>query len=442
MKHSYIAVFICVVFSTAVTSSLRAQEVFTVEQVVAFALEQNYDVRLMKNTSVTAATSEKYSWGVYAPQINGTASTLWNNNSQVLEFADETRNTSGHPRANNITAGVQLAWTLFDGGKMFATRERLEAFAAQGELLVKDQMVNTIATVVTGYYDLVRQKQQLLAIRELMAVNEERVKLAELKLQVGTGGKPELLQAKVDYNAQRTLALQQEAVIEQQKAQLNGLVGMQLPPTYDVADSILISLDIREQDVLGTVENNNFALQASRANIRMSAQALRERRGELAPRLDFNAAYNYSRVDNTVLLNPFGTVFSRSNGFNYGLTLTVPILNNFTTRSRVELERVNYTRQQLLYDQLKLNIDVALKNAYIAYDNARQVLIVEEENILVARENVSIALITFKRGATTFVELRTAQQSLAEAYTRLLQARYLAKAAETELFRLNGSLLR
>ena len=76
-----------------------------------------------------------------------------------------------------------------------------------------------------------------------------------------------------------------------------------------------------------------------------------------------------------------------------------------------------------------------------AYDNAKKILLVEEENILLARENVSIALETFKRGATTFVELRTAQQSLADAYTRLINARYLAKAAEIELLRLNGGLL-
>jgi outer membrane protein TolC len=78
----------------------------------------------------------------------------------------------------------------------------------------------------------------------------------------------------------------------------------------------------------------------------------------------------------------------------------------------------------------------------VNYDNAKKILLVEEENIFFAKENVSIALETFKRGATTYVELRTAQQSLAEAYTRLINGRYLAKVAEIELLRLNGSLLK
>jgi outer membrane protein TolC len=60
---------------------------------------------------------------------------------------------------------------------------------------------------------------------------------------------------------------------------------------------------------------------------------------------------------------------------------------------------------------------------------------------LLARENVTIAFEGFKRGITTFIELRTAQQSLADAYNRLIAARYLAKVSETELLRLKGSLL-
>jgi outer membrane protein TolC len=83
-----------------------------------------------------------------------------------------------------------------------------------------------------------------------------------------------------------------------------------------------------------------------------------------------------------------------------------------------------------------------VRNAFTGYNNAKAVLLIEEENILLAKENVFIALETFRRGTTTFIELRTAQQSLADAYNRLIAARYNAKLAETELLRLNGGLLK
>jgi len=418
-----------------------AQEEVSLGQVVALALEKNYDVLVAKNISESAATNDDYVVGAFLPQITAGASTVWNANKQVLRFQDALRNNSGEARSNNLSGSVELVWTLFDGTRMFATRERISQLEEQSELEVKDQMVNTIASVIINYYDIVRQKQQLKAIREQMSVSEERVKLAEKKLQVGTGIKPELLQARVDYNAQRTQVLQQETIIAQLKEQLNDLVGLQLPPVYDVTDSIVIDLKLKPDDSFQNLENTNYSLLAGRRNLNIANLSLRERRAEYLPFFNFNAAYNFSRNDNTKQINPFGAVYNQTDGFNYGFSVTLPILTGFNTRRQTQLARIEVTRQELLYKQQQNTIHVGLRNAFINYDNAKEILLIEEETITLARENVFIALESFKRGVNTFIELRTAQQSLAEAYNRLISARYNAKLAETELLRLNGSLL-
>lgn len=84
---------------------------------------------------------------------------------------------------------------------------------------------------------------------------------------------------------------------------------------------------------------------------------------------------------------------------------------------------------------------IEANNAFDNYNNARELMRIGEETILLARENVYIALEGFKRGVTTFIELRTAQISLEAAYTELINARYNAKVAETELLRLCGRLV-
>jgi outer membrane protein len=418
-----------------------AQDQVTLEQAVALALEKNYDVRLAENVSESATTDKSYAWGALTPQVTATGSLIWNQNNQELKFEDASRNNSGKAKSKNTTASVQLNWILFDGTKMFATLDRVNTIAAQGELIVKDQMVNSIASIITGYYGIVRQKQQLKAIEEQMGVSEERVKLAERKLQVGTGSKPELLQARVDYNAQRTQVILQEALILQLKEQLNALTGSQLPSTYEVADSIVIDLDLR-MDELSSVENSNYTLKATRLNLDIARISVHERKAEMSPVLSFNGAYNYAKTDNITLINPFAALYNQTKGINYGFTVTLPILTGFNTRREIQQASINYNRQQLLYDQQKLTIDVQVKTAFVNYDNAKKILLIEEENILLAKENVFIALEGFKRGVITSIELRTAQQSLADAYNRLINARYIAKAAETELLRLSGQLLK
>jgi outer membrane protein len=437
MKHS-IFVFVLSVF----TFSAVAQEKIQLDQVISLALEKNFDIQLVKNNSSAASTNNDYAWAAFLPQLNGSGSTVTNSTKQRLEFKDITKNIKGTNEATTLAGSVLLNWTLFDGTKMFATRQRIAIIDEQGELLIKDQMVNSIASVINTYFNIVKQKQQLTAIQEQMAVSDVRVKLAEKKLQVGTGAKPELLQAKVDYNSQRTQVIQQETAITQLKASLNALLGSQLPASYDVVDSIAINLDLKEEEVLSNLESSNYSLKAARRNFNIASLSLHERRAELFPILSFTGAYNYNRADNTKLVNPYGTIFSLSNGYNYGFTLAVPILNGLTTRRQIELAKITYDRQEILYDQMKTNVDVGLRNAFVNYENAKKILIIEEETILLAKENVFIALESFKKGLTTFIELRTAQQSLADAYNQLITARYNAKLAETELLRLNGGLLK
>lgn len=419
-----------------------SQKQVLLEEVVALALEHNYDVRISKNVLEAASTDNDYAFGAFIPQLNGSASRVWNNNNQKLEFQDAARNNSGLAESNNFSAGVQLNWLLFDGTRMFATRQRIAEIERQGEVNVKGQMVNTIAQIITNYYNIIQQKQQLKATQELMSVNEERVRLADRKLSVGAGIKPELLQAKLDLNAQRTQIIIQQAAIEQLKNQLNVLVGMNLPATYEVSDSIIIDLELTKEEILDNVESANFQLQALRQDLSISNLLLRERRAEYLPTLSLNSAYNYSFTDNVTLINPFQALSSQSNGYNYGFSLNIPILNGFNTRRLVQQASIVVNRQQLIYDQQRATVLTSVDNAYINYLNAKNILLIEEENILLARENVTIALESFKRGVNTFIELRTAQQSLEEAYSRLINSRYLAKIAETELLRLNGGLMR
>jgi len=80
-------------------------------------------------------------------------------------------------------------------------------------------------------------------------------------------------------------------------------------------------------------------------------------------------------------------------------------------------------------------------NAFQYYEQQKKALALEEENILLARENLDIIFQTYKLGAATLLQLKQAQQSLEDAYNRLIAARYNAKLSETELMRLSGMLV-
>ncbi len=434
MKHNILVLLLAASLTTG------AQPV-TIDQVVQLALQKNYDIRLSQNSAALAINDSRYSIGVFLPNLNATGAYTRN----IIDARTQLFNDSiiNRPGANfsNTNSSLQMVWTIFDGTRMFATRKRLRESEALGSLNARNQMVNSTANVIATYYGIVRQKQQLKAIQEQTSVSEERVKLAERKLQVGTGGKPELLQAKVDLNAFKTAALQQVTLIQQLKDQLNSLLGMGLPDAYEVSDTIPINFDITLPLILENLENMNTALLAARKSIQVAEQAVRESRAGRSPIVNLNGALTYNRREDELQANPFSTKSSRNQGYNYGLSVTLPIMNGMNVNRLIGQSKINLERQRIAYDQQLTIVTAGIRIAYTSYENAIKVLQIEEENILLARENVNIALEGFRRGITTFIELRTAQQSLADAYNRLIAARFNAKISETELLRLQGTLI-
>ena len=190
------------------------------------------------------------------------------------------------------------------------------------------------------------------------------------------------------------------------------------------------------------IDNTNPQLLLAQKSLSIANLALAERKAERYPVVAFNSAYNFSRTNNKTVINPFQTLFNQNRGFNYGFTATIPIFNGYITRRNITAAQLDIEFQQLQYKRNLAQINTNVAVAYRDYSLYLQTLSLEEENIKLVRENLFIARERYRLGVTTFLEMRTAEQSLAEATNRLIQARYNTKLAEIELMRLRGDLVR
>jgi len=421
--------------------NVHAQQMLTVEEAVAAAMNNNYDIALLRNDSTLAALNNSYAYAAFLPRLNATTGLIFNNNNTKQRLADGTERKQGGLKSDNKNASINLNWTVFDGFKMFATKDKLAEIVRLGELNIKNQVVNTVSDVIKGYYNIVRQKQQLIAIEEQMSLNDERVNQAEKKLSVGLGAKPELLQAKVDLNAQKAARLKQQTLIDQLKEQLNLLMVMARETRYEVADSIPFRNDLIVTEILLAAEKNSPELQVAQQNITISKLTLKERKADRYPTVNINSAYNFSRTQNQLVINNFTPLLNQNRGFNYGITAAIPILNNFNVKRQIQAAQLDISYQSTIYDYQKWRLDIAISNAYKDYELQKKTLQLEQENIVLAKENVYIASERLRLGVTSYLELRETQKSLEDAYNRLIAARYDTKLAETELLRLKGELV-
>lgn len=412
----------------------------TLQEAIERVLANNYGLRIAKNDSAALAIENEFKNAAFLPRLNANTGLTLNNNDQYQKFSDGAIRERKGIQSENISAAVALNWTLFGGLRVYTMREKAQAYQQLGDLNLRNQVINTIAQVSNSYYAIVQQRQQLKALEEQIEINQERVKLAATKLEIGTGTKPDLLQSKVDLNAQKAAQLEQQNVLIELKNELNNLMNQSPGTTFEVEDSIPFTKEIALTDLQENVATKSLSLQVAKKNIDIAALNLKEQKAERWPQINFNSNYNFTRLDNKAVVNPFQPLFNRNNGFNYGLTATIPLSNNLILRKNITQAKLDLKRQELVYENQRNQLNLAVVQAYNQYQSSKSSYQLEEENIQLAKENVRIVLEVYRLNSTTLIQLKEAQKSLQDAYTRLIRARFQTKLAETELLRLKGEL--
>jgi outer membrane protein TolC len=421
---------------------LFAQDSLTVEQAVAYALQNNYDILLSRNDSATAAINYDFRNAAFLPRFSGTTNILFNNNNQRQTLADGSKRDRTGIKSNNLNAAINLNWTLFDGFRMFILRNELDIAIRQGSLTIKNAVINSVAAVINTYYDIVRQGQQLKNVEEQMVLATDRLRLAQYKFDIGVGIKPDVLQAQIDLNNSKAAQLTQLILIDQRKQTLNQLMNVAPKADYKVSDTIPVKTDLILGNLLNDLTRQSPQLLAARANIEAAELSVRLAKADRYPVVSLVTAYNFSRTSNNTVINPFSPLFNLNRGFNYGLSVSVPILNNFTVRQQIRQSQLAVSFQQLQYQNQESLVNTGLLTSFKNYEGQKQIVTVLDSNVVLARENLFIERERYRLGRTTFIELRQAEENVSVTITNLINARYNLKLSETELLRLRGDLVR
>ncbi|MBL7883012.1 MAG: TolC family protein [Bacteroidia bacterium] len=431
----YSLLFVCFFL---VTIQLKAQEKLSLQQAIELALKNNYDIIIEKNNAKIAANNNSLGNAGMLPKIDLQANTNLADNATKQEFSSGLIVDKAGVKSTNVNAGVYLTWTLFDGMKMFATHKRLQEMEIMGQLSSKIQIENTIVQVIVNYYNVVRQTQLIKGLSENMLVSEERLKIAQKKFEIGSASKLEVLQAKVDKNAQASNLFRQKTILNELKSNLNQLLVRTVETEFDVETEIPLEFKLKYEDLKNSIQKNNAELKYTQMNIAVTSQMLRESKSQLYPRLNFNANYLFSRSENQAGF----ALLNQNLGLNLGFTASWTIFNGLNANNQIKNARLQLENANYEYNSAKALLDIQLFNLFKKYQDDAKILELEQENTKLAKEAVDIALERFRIGSSNSLELKEIQRSYDDALTRLAEAQYNAKVTETQLMKLNGEIVK
>ncbi|WP_282180320.1 TolC family protein [Maribacter stanieri] len=427
----YITIIVCLI-----AFNCFGQEVLTITDAVKTAVENNYQI-------ITAGNNLKIDSLSVSPGFAGMLPTLEASidDTNSVQNLSQTRSDGSqveqdNAKNNNLSYGVALDWTLFDGLSMFANYEQLKQNQNLGEQELKQVILTKVGEVMITYYDLVQQQQQLSALDSTILISKQRVELAQNRFTIGKASKLEVLNAQVDLNTDQTLMQRQKELYANTKIELNRQLARDLKTDFIAVPEIFVDDSLLLPNLETEVVTNNPELNAERISKRISELELKQVRAARYPTIYATTGYNFGSSESSLGF----TTSSNSRGFNYGFGATLSLFDGFKQNRNEKISKLELQNAEVAIEEQQQELLSFLNTTYQTYLTNISLIELEGNNEAIAKENLDITVEKYRIGIIPTLEFRTAQLNYINAKVRFSNAKFQAKLSEIILKQLSGNL--
>lgn len=436
MKLKIAACFILIF--TALTGIVKAQNppLLTLKEAVEIALQNNYNIKISQNVSTIAKNNVTLGNAGFLPTVDANFSSTNSIQNTNLTRADGSRTSFTNAKNSNISRGVTLNWTIFNGFAMFANYDQLKQQNKLGEIYARDTVVRTVSNVISTYYNLVNQNEVLNSLKGAMRISKTQLRYANDKFAVGAVSRLEVLNAEVNVNTDTANYVRQLQQFKNTKIQLNQLLVRDLQTDFTVADTIIVDDKISLVETLNSAASQNPTILAAEINKRLAEINFKQVRSTRYPQIGVTTGYNFSNSR-----SPSGFAqMQNAQGLNYGLTATVNLFDGFNQNRLEKNAKIQIENSALAFERAKLNVQTQINTLYTTYQSGLELTRLGRINVEVARRNLEITLDKYRLGNITTLEVRQAEENHVNAQVNYFAAQYQSKIAEITLKQITNNI--
>jgi len=416
---------------------IQAQEKTDLSTLIDRVLTENYQVKIVRNEAKQAANNNTLGNAGFLPSVDvqGTTSSATNNTRQ--ELFDGTTREGEDAQTKAYSGFIEANWTVFDGFRMFAMRDKLAMLEQVGTIEARYFMEQTIADVSIAYYQLIQENNLLNNLRETFVVSRFRYELEAKRRQVGSGTTLEYNLALMDYNSDSLAVIEQEQVIKSLQIQLNRLSRRDPDVVLIPAETELGSKGIADKETLtdkAITANKDIRMAMIRELI--AEKDVRILQASRYPQVDVYGRYAYSRQKNDIGV----TELNRTYGRTYGLTVRLNLFDGGRLNKAIDNEKLAGENSVLTRQNTIELIVSEVLDRYYEYQSLVKQQSIATENIRLAEQSQEIARTQFEHGAINGYDFRQTQLSVITARNQLTRINFSIRSLEIGIDRLTGNL--
>ncbi len=453
-----IRLIIITALTITLSSATNAQKVWTLEDCINYAIENNITVKRQELTAESAERTYFQSKMAVLPNVNANGSHFYNSgkaiNYETYSYVYESF------QGGNLALTTEVA--IFNGLQTLNTIKKSKLdFLSQLENVEKAKNDITI-NVSTAYLQILLNKELRDNAEQQLDITFDQIEKTKKLFEIGNAAKGDLLQIESQAASEKAALTNAENNLKISYLNLSQLLNLEDPENFEIAfpeiPDITLANDISEVSsifndaivVLPEIKSAELQLKSFEQNLSIS-------KGAISPTISIGYQYSsrYSELTNNPLgteigqaTEPTGVTESGENIYNFYsyntyadsypsldqisdnasqafyIAIRIPIFNNWNTMNSISQAKINLSDS-------KLNLDLQKQNLYKSIQQARALAIAAMDRYVANLEAVESMQEAFRYteqkyqvGLVDILEYKTAKIQLNQTKSDLSQAKY------------------
>ena len=396
---------------------------WTLEECVDYAIKNNISIKQSELDLKTSDIDKLEAIGGFLPSLSGNANYSINTGASINPVTNQFQNQTFKSFSASANSGVML----FNGLANWKTlqRAKLNKIANSYRL---DKMKDDIAlSIANSYLQILFNKEQLKVQKNQNLITKENIKRTQELIDAGSLPSGDI------YELQATDATQEQQIIATENTLLIAKIGLcqtlllEDYANFDISDEVVdVSMtnftNVTQESILEKAKESVKDVKIAMANVDVAKKDVALSRSSYLPTLTGFLGYNTRWAEST----PFNFIdqLTLFDGTAVGLQLSVPILNGFATRGRVQRAKINQERSEFQLKQAELDLE---RNVYQAYNdviNAKKSFEAAQKTLEARKQSYDFSKERYEVGLMNSFDFSQSTLAFENAQSEVLRTKY------------------
>jgi outer membrane protein len=438
--------------------TITAQKQWSLPECIEYASFNNIEIRIQELNIEMQEQNVMQSKFNTLPNLNANGSGSYNWGKTVDRYTNEFADS----RVLSVNLYLQSSVTLFKGFQLLnnVKKQNLELQAQRQELIAAMDMKSM--EITTAYLQILYGKENLQTKKQQAELTNQLVERTQSLVSVGSLAEGDLFNMKAQLASDISLKVQAENDLALAFLNLKQLLDLPADTAFDIQTPIITLSEAPEKlltpdQIYSIAMQNRPEIQSANYRLERSMRDYAISRAGYYPTLSLSAGIGtgYSGLNQIIdgnpvfkgfypngsitssgdtvltpnfsynfLTKPYMDQFNENQNYSVGLYLSIPIFNNYQTKSQSSIAKINIQQNELLVEKAKRDLRKTIEQAYADARNGFNSYQSALLSVKALEEAFSYASKKYEAGLLNSYEFNDAKTKVENAKNNLLNSKY------------------